>query len=229
MDELGIKIAGEISCSSSPGGSMRKWREIFGIKQSELANHMGISVSTISDYESNRRASPGVAVIKRFVTTLLTVDKNKGNNVAQKLRGDEKVTSIYRIHEFLYPIPLVEFCENIEADIIFNSNLAVEKKIHGYTIVDSLRAIMELSNEEFHKIYGQSSERAIIFTKVSMGRSPLVAIRVTSLKPSIVILHGINATEVDKLALKIAEVEKIPIAVTEMKIEEIEKNLKGFE
>lgn len=229
MDELGIKIAGEISCSTSPGGSMRKWREIFGIKQSELAKHMSISVSTISDYESNRRASPGVAVIKRFVSTLFDIDKKKGNNVAQKLRGKDKEKSLYRIHEFLYPIPLVEFCENIEADIILNSNLAVDKRIHGYTIVDSLRAIMELPNEEFHKIYGQSSERAIVFTGVSMGRSPLVAIRVTSLKPSIVILHGLKATEVDKLALKIAEVEKIPIAVSEMKLEEIEKTLKEFE
>ena len=69
MDELTVKIAGEITCSSSPGGSMRKWREIFGIKQAELAKHMKISISTISDYESNRRASPGVAVIRRFVNS----------------------------------------------------------------------------------------------------------------------------------------------------------------
>lgn len=229
MDELGIKIAGEIACSSSPGGSMRKWREIFGIKQSELAKFMKITVSTISDYESNRRASPGVAVIKRFVSAILDMDKKRGNNVAMKLRGEEKEASIYKIHEFLYPIPLVEFCEHIDADIILNANLAVDKKLHGYTLVDSLRAIMELPHEEFHKIYGQSSERALVFTGVSMGRSPLVAIRVTSLKPSIVVLHGLKATEVDRLALKIAEIEKMPVAVTNMKVEDIEKNLKEFE
>ncbi|MFH0986578.1 MAG: transcriptional regulator, partial [Candidatus Micrarchaeota archaeon] len=80
--------------------------------------------------------------------------------------------------------------------------------------------------DEFIKIYGTTTERALIFDQVSMGRSPMVAIRVTKLKPSIVILH--NVSEVDKVALKIAEVENIPLATTALSIEEIKKRVKAL-
>ena len=46
-----MEIAGEIVLSDDPGATMKKWREIFGISQVELARHLSITVSTISDYE----------------------------------------------------------------------------------------------------------------------------------------------------------------------------------
>ena len=75
LDELREKIAGEITLSESPGSAMKKWREFFGITQIELAKQIKMSTSTISDYESNRRLSPGVGVIKRFVDALFTIDE----------------------------------------------------------------------------------------------------------------------------------------------------------
>ena len=70
MDALKVKIAGEISLSSSHGSTMRKWREIFGVTQSALSKELNISVSTISDYEGDRRKSPGIGVVQRFVDAL---------------------------------------------------------------------------------------------------------------------------------------------------------------
>lgn len=64
MDTLQERIAGEIALSDSPGSTMKKWRELFGISQVELSKFLKISTSTISDYEGNRRASPGVGIIK---------------------------------------------------------------------------------------------------------------------------------------------------------------------
>ena len=75
MDDLKEKIAGEIALSESPGSTMKKWRELFGVSQVELAKSIKITTSTISDYESNRRLSPGVGVIKRFVDALFTIDE----------------------------------------------------------------------------------------------------------------------------------------------------------
>ena len=75
------RMAGEIALAESPGNVMRKWRELFGITQSELAAHIKVSASTISDYESNRRMSPGVGVIKRFVDALFQIDKERGGTV----------------------------------------------------------------------------------------------------------------------------------------------------
>ncbi|MEM3876625.1 MAG: helix-turn-helix domain-containing protein, partial [Candidatus Micrarchaeaceae archaeon] len=81
MDELKERIAGEITLSESPGSTMKKWRELFGISQIDLAKHIKIATSTISDYESNRRLSPGVGVISRFVDALFTIDDTRGGNI----------------------------------------------------------------------------------------------------------------------------------------------------
>ncbi|MFN3909996.1 MAG: transcriptional regulator, partial [Candidatus Anstonellaceae archaeon] len=65
-----------------------------------------------------------------------------------------------------------------------------------------------------------------VFTKVSTGRSPLVVIRVSKMKPSIVVLHGIE--EVDSLALKIAQKEQIPVLTTRMDLQKIREVLNKF-
>mgnify|MGYP002626404701 CR=1 FL=1 len=67
VQEFMQQIAGEIAISPDPGKTIRKWREEFGRSQHQLADDMGISHSVVSDYESGRRKSPGVAVIKKMV------------------------------------------------------------------------------------------------------------------------------------------------------------------
>jgi len=76
---------------------------------------------------------------------------------------------------------------------------------------------------QFPKLYGTMSERAFIFTQVSTGRSPMVVIRVTPMKPSLMVLHGLK--EVDPLAIKIAEREKIPVIATSMDLAKIKEVL----
>ena len=81
MEKIKMEIAGEIALSDDPGATMRKWREIFNISQVEFAKHLDITVSTISDYEGNRRKSPGTHVIRRFVNALFDIDMMKGGLV----------------------------------------------------------------------------------------------------------------------------------------------------
>jgi len=52
----------------------------------------------------------------------------------------------------------------------------------------------------------------LVFTKVGMGRSPLVAIRVSQLKPRMVVIHG--PAEVDPLAVELAKKENILLALS---------------
>ena len=77
------------------------------------------------------------------------------------------------------------------------------------------------------KIYGKSTERVLVFTNVSTGRSPLIAIKVTNMKPAMVILHGIK--KVDVLAQRIAKVEGIGIATTNMDLKSVMKKLRSLE
>ncbi|MCL4372076.1 helix-turn-helix domain-containing protein [Candidatus Marsarchaeota archaeon] len=228
MDELGEKIAGEIALSESPGSVMKKWRELFGITQAELSKAIKISASTISDYESNRRLSPGVGIIKRFVSALFEIDETRGSTVRsslEKFSGTAAANGgdIYTIHDFSSPISGTDFARIIEGKVIASPNQLDEVKLFGYTKLDSLRVILEMSPSDYPKLFGSTTERVFIFQNVSTGRSPLVVIRVAPIKPKVVLIH--NLTNIDKLAIKIAQIEHIPLLTTKLSMEEIEERL----
>lgn len=224
MEKLRVDIAGEIALSNTPGSTMKKWREIFGITQTELSEQLKIAPSTISDYEGNRRKSPGTAVIKRFVDALIRIDERKGGAVLAKLgMGKAKTEEYYEVHEFAASLTALDFAKLINGKVVVNEELMEKKKLYGYTLLDSLKVILDMPYSELPKLYGSMSERAFIFTEVSTGRSPLVVIRVTPMKPSLVVLHNIE--DVDKLALRIAEKEQIPVLTTKMPVQKIKENL----
>ncbi len=227
MDELKEKIAGDITLSESPGSTMKKWRELFGITQMELSKYIKISTSTISDYESNRRQSPGVGVIKRFVGALIEIDNARGGTVASGLAKMSAVksndSSYYKIHDFASPISGTDFNRIIEGKVVANPNYLDNIKIFGYTRLDSLKVILELSPTEYTKLFGSTTERAFIFEHVSTGRSPLVVVRIAPIKPKIVVVH--NVSNIDKLAIKIAQVEKIPLIITKLDLEKLYERL----
>ena len=226
MDKVKMEIAGEISLSEDPGATMKKWREIFNITQVELARHLGITVSTISDYESNRRKSPGTAVIKRFVNSLFDIDNLKGGQISQKLSSQQKpVDEFFDVHEFARGIMLKDFVDLIKGKVITHADMLDNKKIYGYTLIDSLKVILEMPFTYFQNLYGNINERVFIFTGVSTGRSPMVVIRVSPSKPSAVVLHGIDADKIDKLAIKISEKERIPLIITKTDVNEIKEVL----
>ena len=89
-DQLREKIAGEITLSQDAGKTIRKWREEFRISQQDLAEHMGVSPSMISDYESGRRKSPGIAIVRRIVDSLIELDEMSGGTILNKFGLDKK-------------------------------------------------------------------------------------------------------------------------------------------
>ncbi len=229
MDTLQERIAGEITLSDSPGSNMKKWRELFGISQVELAKHIKISTSTISDYEGNRRASPGVGIIKRFIAALFTIDEQRGGEVIRNLEKynlPQEKDPFYMIHDFSAPISGTDFARIIDAKIVSNPNLLDTMKIFGYTLLDSIRVILEISPSEYPRLFGSTNERAFVFDQVSTGRSPMVVIRVAPIKPRIVVIQ--NVENMDKLAIKISQIEKIPLLTTKLTTEEIKARLNNI-
>lgn len=216
------KIAGEITLSQSPGDTLRKWRRNFGITQTDLSNHLGISPSVISDYESGRRKSPGIMIVSKIIDALLRVDESRGCNVLrayENMWGDILgLDSICSVCEYQDPLPLVEIARKLEAQVIYGRT---DITIWGYTVIDSMKAIVEMLPDQFQKIYGRSTARALIFTGVRSGKSPMVAVRVSNLKPGAVVLQGLMPADVDPVAVRIAEVENIPLLTTHFSIDEI--------
>lgn len=222
------KMAGEVTISDNPGKTLRKWRRNFEIAQVDLSNFLNVTPSVISDYEGGRRKSPGTLFINKIINALLTIDlKNGGNKIRiyqSILDSGFDINVVYDIHEYSMPLKLDDFAKMIDAEKITGN---FTKMINGHTIIDSLRAIVELSSNEFFRLYGWSTERALIFTRVSTGKSPLVAIRVTNFKPGAVIFHGLDVSKVDPIAKKIAEIEQVPLMTTNLPINELIKALRS--
>jgi len=237
MDKLAMTIAGEIALSSDPGGSMKKWREIFSVHQTELAAHLKVSSSTISDYEGGRRKNPGINVVSRLVNALIELDNSRGGKTVKQLEKDFKPdeSKAFDSHEFSSGIKATELVKKINGEIICLPHKLKEEQIFGYTIIDSIKVILEVPVHEYMMLYGKTPNRALIFRHVENGRSPLIAVKIgrfsTDMRPSLIILHGqFNEQKpVDPIAIKIAESEKIPLITTTMPLEELVKSLSEFE
>ncbi len=232
-NKLAEKMAGEITLSDNPGETLKKWRANFEISQTDLASFLKVSPSVISDYESGRRKSPGIFIVSKIVEAILEMDTAHGGAKIRSyegmLRGGFSADAIYEVHEYLSPISVEELTKLIRGEVVYSPGSEYIKPMYGYTIIDSLKAILSLSYNEFQKLYGWSSERAMIYTQVSTGRSPMVALRVTNLKPALVVIHGITASQVDKIAAKIAEIEHVPLVATVMPINDLIRALQSHD
>ncbi|TFG34534.1 helix-turn-helix domain-containing protein [Candidatus Thorarchaeota archaeon] len=217
-DRLARRIAGEIALSESPGHSMRVWRERFRLPQIVLADYLDISPSVISDYESGRRKSPGTSTIRRFVMALLALDeRNGGQTGAAFVRLMDvslvDLNIVIAMSDFTSPITSKLFCKQLKCTILSGEKY-LDRELYGYTLVDVERAVKELNSDEFLKLFGATTERCLLFTKVNTGRAPMIAIKSQEFKPALVILHGVG--EVDRLAVELSEQMRIPLAVSKI-------------
>jgi putative transcriptional regulator len=222
---LARRIAGEIILSSKPGATMRKWRELFAVSQITLSEKMALSSSVISDYESGRRESPGAKFVRRFVLALLQIDEEKGSRF---IREFAKLTSspsmaVIDLREFPIPVRVEYLCRAIKGEIVACVDKYV-KEVNGYTVIDSRKAVEALSGLEYAQLFGATTERALIFTNVESGSLPMMIVRVSSLKPRVVVFHR---TKPDENAVKLAEYEQIPLIYsTAPNIEQLVKSLR---
>jgi len=204
---------------------MKKWLELFAISQISLSQTMGLSSSVISDYESGRRKSPGAKFIRRFVLSLLHIDEQKGSRF---IREFAKLTSspsmaVIDLREFPIPVRVEYLCKAISGEVMACKEKFV-KEINGYTVIDSRKAVEAYSGSEYTHLFGATTERALVFTNLDGGSLPMMIVRVSNLKPRIVIFHK---TPPDEEAIRIAEYEQIPLIYsTAPSVEQLVKALR---
>jgi putative transcriptional regulator len=212
-EEFAEKIAGEIVLSKEPGKTLRKWRQLFGVSQKELSAEMGISHSVVSDYEGGRRRSPTIATVRRVVEALLAIDTRKGSPTISKYQVREASRAVVSMREFPVGISGRDFVRAIDGEVVWGHK-ELDRRLYGYTLLDSLKVITSMTSFDYIQIYGWSQERALMFMGVEYGRSPMVAIRAHPLKPGMVVYY--RPKNVDELAVRLAEIEGIPLVVTDM-------------
>jgi putative transcriptional regulator len=228
-DELAEKIAGEVTLSDDPGATLRKWRTDFEIAQTDLAGELDVSPSVVSDYESGRRENPGIGVIRRVVAALLDIDERRGGS---HIRQHARVLSagfdsevVHDLREYQANIPLERYYEAIDATELARGD---RDTVAGHTVIDSIKAIQRLSADEFYSLYGQSTNRALVFTNVTRGESPLVALRVVNPTPNAVVLHGISEDGVWEHATDLARIDSFSLAVTDAPLDGMLDGLRGL-
>jgi len=226
-EALAEKIAGEITLSPYPGKTMRKWRAVFSISQTRLAEFLEVSPSVISDYESGRRKSPGIQTIKKIIEAFIDLDEKENNGqTIQRYRFISKVSpGIKDIREYPLSVDLNEFIRSIGGNLLTKK---VKKNIYvrGFTLVDSIETIKTLDSRSYPELYGWNPERALVFLNVRYGRSPMIAIKIHPVKPSVVVYHKPGA--VDPLAVQLAEQENIPLVITNLPLDEVKSKLLSF-
>jgi putative transcriptional regulator len=214
-DDLARRIAGEITLSDDPGATLRKWRSDFDISQTDLAERLDVSSSVISDYESGRRESPGIGVVSRTVRALLDIDEARGGarirQYARVLSAGFESDIVLDLQEYPTTVPVERVYEAMDATEIARGD---RDDVSGHTVIDSIEAITRLSSEEFYRLYGQSTNRVLVFTGVTRGESPLVAMRVVNPTPNAVVLHGIEPGELWEHAATLATIDGFSLAVS---------------
>jgi len=227
--QLARRIAGEITLSEDPGATLRKWRTDFGVSQTELADRMDVSSSVVSDYESGRRASPGIGLVSRVVAALLDIDEARGGD---RIRQYARVVSAGFESDIVRDIR--EYSTARPTDRVYEAMGATEvaagsrDTVNGHTVIDSIEAITSLSSEEFYRLYGQSTDRALVFTEVTRGESPLVALRVVTPTPNAVILHGVDSENLWEHAPRLARADGFSLAVSTAPLQEALESLRAL-
>ena len=220
--QLTRRIAGEIVVSESPGETMRKWREIFDLSQKEFANLLEVKPSVVCDFEKGRRASPGIGTVRRFVEAMVDYDSAHGGKVVNSMSERRTNEAIVDIKEFTSGIAIESMLETIEGEIIAGKEELLSRPIYGYTMVDSLKAITTYN--AFGEMYGWSNERAVFFSGVQYGRSPMIAVRAHPVKPRMVVY--VKPKAVDPLATKLADMERVVLVKTRLEEKAIIEKLR---
>ncbi|WP_129113234.1 helix-turn-helix domain-containing protein [Halegenticoccus tardaugens] len=228
-DDLAQRIAGEVTLSDDPGATLRKWRTDFGVSQTALAEQLDVSSSVISDYESGRRESPGIGVVSRMVTALLDIDESRGGGrirqYARVLSAGFESDIVQDLREYPTSLPLDRLYEAMNATELIRGD---HDRVSGHTVINSIQAITRLSSDEFYRLYGQSTNRALVFTGVTRGESPLVAMRVVNPTPNAVVLHGLSEDDLWEHAPTLATIDGFSLAVSNRDLEAMLDDLRAL-
>ncbi|MDG7035652.1 MAG: helix-turn-helix domain-containing protein [Nitrososphaerota archaeon] len=204
-------IAGRLIFDERPSGLIKQLREELGISQKTMATAIGIAASVLSDYENGRRRTPGAKFIKKYVNTIMELKKTYHSKDSTAEEPEGLKGAIIKMEDFDKPIPAGKLADALKMQVACGND-KLDSPIYGYTILDSIKTIISLNGNEFYRIFGKSSERALIFTQVGLGRSPMVAIRVSPLKPRMVVIFG--ALKPEPLAVNLAKIENIIFGIS---------------
>ena len=162
--------------------------------------------------------------MKKVINAFIKIDEKRGGSILQQYDPIVKThEGIIEIQEYPYGINAQKFIDHINGIVVTKGTLGLKNKVKGFTLVDSIKTIEHITPVDYAHLYGWSPERALIFTGIQYGRSPMIAVRIHPVKPSVVVYH--KPGSIDPLAVKLADRENIPLVSTNLALDELKKKL----
>ena len=132
---------------------------------------------------------------------------------------------VHDLREYSTSVPVERLYEALDATEVAPGD---DDHVSGHTVINSIEAITRLPSEEFYRLYGQSTNRALVFTDVTRGESPLVALRVVNPTPNAVILHGVDEEDLWDHATDLAGIDGFSLAVSTCDLDSALAKLREF-
>lgn len=97
------------------------------------------------------------------------------------------------------------------------------------SVLTSQRLSRSKGRQSTSGLYGQSTNRVLVFTNVTRGEGVGIALRVLNPTPNAVILHGLEEDELWEHAQQLARIDGYALATTTVPLEDLLERLGSLE
>lgn len=214
-------ILGDIAANENYGLVMKKWRDLFNITQSRIAKELDIKQSVISDYENNRRRSPGIEFLRKYTISLVTVGKKEKKKEFESVIEDlglKKEKKKLFVGEFEQAMACKKVLNLLKATQILSQPVQSDFKNYIF-FSDKISNIMtKQPSYKLLKNLNNKTETVFIFSNVKTGKVPLILLKMLSklnkLEMPKLLIYQSNSFKLSSFARKLAKNNNISIGVT---------------
>jgi predicted transcriptional regulator len=230
-EELLRIIIGDIASNANYGVVMKKWREMFKIKQGLVADELKIKQSVVSDYESERVKNPGIRFVRDYSLAVIKIAKDKNYPEYLKVLKHLKIKDEKSI---LYSDEFKSEHSNSELMKIFKANQVVMPKekvnVKNYVFFfDNISKVLT-SNPSYKLLTNlRKDTNFFIFTNVKTGKVPVIIMNIISslnkIKSPKILLFSGESFKNSWIEKKFAKNNNICVLITKMDKIDILKKL----
>jgi predicted transcriptional regulator len=177
-EELLRLIIGDIASNPNYGIVMKKWREMFEIKQGLISDELKVKQSVISDYENERCKNPGIKFVRKYSLAIIKIAKSNNyqeySNVLKRLKIKDVAQIIEKL-TFKKYYSNKDFLKILKASqLIMPEN---ELKVNNCVFfLDNASKL--LTNQPSYKLINNVGKKdtLFVFLNVKSGNFPVILI-----------------------------------------------------
>ncbi|MFA5303738.1 MAG: hypothetical protein WC393_04350 [Candidatus Nanoarchaeia archaeon] len=177
-EELLRLIIGDIASNPNYGLVMKKWREMFAIKQGLISDELKVKQSVISDYENERCKNPGIKFVRDY--SLALIKTAKANNHSEYFKVLKRL-KLKAAPEIIEKISFKKYYSNQDFLKIFGASQLImpktELKVNNCVFfIDNASKL--LTNRPSYKLITNIGKKdtLFVFLNVKSGNFPVILI-----------------------------------------------------